>query len=219
MPQSQVKLTEFNDLIQGYSQDFVGRRWLIDQIGALLDEPGCRFIVLTGGAGVGKSAVMAHLAATNPQWLRYFIRRDNRYLLRPSDAKTFYLTIGGQLASLRPGLFEPAKLEIVARQRIGSVETGGAAVGVRIEELRASPFYSVSIQADQEIKRLAGKAAAVEIGRLITETRLLTLEDLQYLGLFDPAWLLSQTDPQSRIVVLVDALDELRGTPSTFWIP
>ena len=214
MPQSQVKLTEFNELIQSYRHDFVGRHWLIDKIGALLDERACRFIVLTGGPGLGKSAVMAHLAAKNPQWLRYFIRRDNRHLLRPSDAKTFFLTIGGQLASLRPNLFEPTKLEIIARQRIGSLESGGEAVGVRIEELRASPFYSVSIQAEQEIKRLAGKAATVEIGRLVTEPRLLTIEDLQYLGLFDPAWLLSRTDPQSQIVVLVDALDELRFSPA-----
>ena len=198
MPQSQVKLTEFNELIQSYRHDFVGRRWLIDKIGALLDERACRFIVLTGGPGLGKSAVMAHLAAKNPQWLRYFIRRDNRHLLRPSDAKTFFLTIGGQLASLRPNLFEPTKLEIIARQRIGSLESGGEAVGVRIEELRASPFYSVSIQAEQEIKRLAGKAATVEIGRLVTEPRLLTIEDLQYLGLFDPAWLLAEPTRKAR---------------------
>ncbi|MGB6690585.1 MAG: ATP-binding protein [Terracidiphilus sp.] len=77
MPQAQVKLTEFDDLIQSYLKDFVGRRWLIEKISAALDEHGCRFIVLTGGPGVGKSAVMSHLAATNPQWLRYFIRRDS----------------------------------------------------------------------------------------------------------------------------------------------
>ncbi len=214
MPSVQVKLTEFEDLIKGYTADFVGRKWLVEQVDSLLAHPDCRFVVLTGGPGVGKSAFMAHLAATRVQWLRYFIRRDSRELLSSSDGKTFLLTVGGQLATLQPGLFKPEKLEVVAQQRIGDLESSGEAVGVRIQELRASPFYSVSVRAEQEIQRVAGKVTGVEIGRLVTEPRSLTVQDLQYLGLLDPAWLLYQTDREARIVVLVDALDQLRFSPS-----
>ncbi len=84
MTDVQVKLTEFSDLITRYTADFVGREWLVEQVDALLDDPDCCFVVLTGGPGVGKTAFLAHLAATHSQWLRYFIRRDSRDLLRPS---------------------------------------------------------------------------------------------------------------------------------------
>jgi hypothetical protein len=52
MEGSQVKLTEFSDLIIRYTADFVGRGWLVKQVQALLDEPDCRFVVLTSGPGV-----------------------------------------------------------------------------------------------------------------------------------------------------------------------
>jgi hypothetical protein len=214
MTKAQVKLIEFSDLITRYTADFVGRGWLVKQVQALLDGPDCRFVVLTGGPGVGKTAFLAHLAATHPGWLRYFIRRDSRDLLRPGDANTFLLTIGGQLATLYPHLFHPENLEVVVRQRIGDVEAGGEATAARIEELRASPFYRVALLVEQEIRHVAGKATALEISRLVSEPRLLQMQDLQYLGLLDPAWLLAQTDPEARIVVLVDALDELRYSPA-----
>jgi hypothetical protein len=143
MSNVQVRLTEFSELIDSYTGDFVGREWLVKQVDTLLADPDCRFVILIGSAGVGKSAFMAHLAATHPQWPRYFIRRDSRELLRPSDGKTFLLTVGGQLATLQPELFRSEKLEIIVRQRIGDVETGGEATGVRIKELKASSFYSL----------------------------------------------------------------------------
>jgi tetratricopeptide (TPR) repeat protein len=214
MSNIEVRLTEFSDLITRYTADFVGREWLMGQVEALLDDPDCRFVVLTGGPGVGKTAFLAHLAATHPQWLRYFIRRDSQDLLRPGDASTFLLTIGGQLATLYPHLFHPENLEVAVRQRIGSVEESGQAIGARIEELRASPFYRVALRVEQEIQQVAGKAAALEIGRLVSEPRLLQMQDLQYLGLLDPARLLAQENPAARIVVLVDALDELRYSPA-----
>ena len=32
MPNIQVKLTEFSDLITRYTADFVGREWLVDRV-------------------------------------------------------------------------------------------------------------------------------------------------------------------------------------------
>jgi hypothetical protein len=209
-----VQLTEFSDLITRYTADFVGRGWLVRQVNELLNDPDCRFVVLTGGAGAGKSAFMAHLAATNTQWPPYFIRRDSRKLLSAGDAKTFLITVGGQFATLYPDLFKPNRLEIVVRQRIGDLEADGEAIAVRITDLQASPFYRVAIRAEQEIRHAAGKATGVEIGRLVAEPRQMSMQDLQYLGLLDPADFLNQTNPKARIVVLVDALDELRYSPA-----
>lgn len=213
MSNLQVKLTEFSDIIDSYTADFVGRGWLAQQVDDLLAAPNYRIVVITGGAGVGKSAFMADLAATHLQWPRYFIRRDSWQLLRPGDAKTFLLTVGGQLASLYPQLFKPENLEIIVHQRIRNLGADARATGVQIEELHASPFYRVAIEVEQEIDRVAGKATGLEIGRLVSDPRNLGMQDLLYMGLIDPAWLLFKDDPETQIVVLVDALDELRFKP------
>lgn len=80
MPYVQVKLTEFLDLIEVYTKGFVGREWLVKQVADLLDDTDCRFVVLTGGAGVGKTAFMAYLATTHlalPQcWPKMYIRSE-----------------------------------------------------------------------------------------------------------------------------------------------
>lgn len=110
VPDIQIRLTEFADLITHYTADFVGREWLVAQLGEMLDRPDCRIVVLTGGPSVGKTAFLAHLAATHPHRPRYFIRRDSRQFLRPGDATTFLLTIGRQLATLYPQLFHPEGL-------------------------------------------------------------------------------------------------------------
>jgi hypothetical protein len=67
MSNIQIKLTEFSDLITRYTADFVGREWLVKQVTDLLDDRECRIVVLTGGPGVGKTAFLAHLAATHPR--------------------------------------------------------------------------------------------------------------------------------------------------------
>lgn len=204
-----VHLTEFAELISRYTADFYGRAWLDQQINELFEDPTCRIVVLTGTSGVGKTAFLAHLAAVHPRWLRYFIRRDSRELERPSDAATFLLTIGGQFATLYPKLFYPTNLQEVV-QRIGQVDDNGQVVGVRINELINSPFYHVAVRVEQEIARVRGNVTAIEIGRLVTSPRSLQMQDLQALGLLDPAWRLNETEPEERLVVLVDALDELR---------
>lgn len=90
---------------------------------------------------------------------------------------------------------------------------GAAAIGARIAELRASPFNKMALQVEQETSRLEGRAEAAEIGRLVTEARLLPMQDLLCMGLLDPARLLAQTDPARRIVTRIDALDDLQYGP------
>jgi hypothetical protein len=57
------------------------RDWLAQALDAKLHEPGKRFVLLTAEPGAGKSAFMAQLAHDHPDWLRYFIRRDQRSVL------------------------------------------------------------------------------------------------------------------------------------------
>lgn len=214
MSDGSVGASEFADLVARHEAGFVGREWLVAEVESRLDRADCRFVLLTGAPGVGKTAFLAHLAATHRDWPRYFVRRDSHQLLLPGDATTFLLSIGEQLAAVHPELFRSGNVEITADQDIGALRPGGEAIAVCIRELLASPFNTTKISADQRIREADGSAVAVEVGRLVADARLRTMQDLQYLALIDPCRALAEADPSARVVVLVDALDELRYSPA-----
>jgi WD40 repeat protein len=192
---------------------FVERPWLSDVVDEHLKDRDCRFLLLTGDPGAGKTALIAWLGKQHPSWLRYFIRRDSREPLSGGDGQSLLFAIGHQLARQRPRLFDPSRLEVVVRQHVGDVGPGGRVVGVRIEDLQVSPFYDTALHVEQEGGRVDGAIAGVEAGRVVAHERLLDLQTLQYLALIDPARVLLEEDDAARIVVLVDALDEIRYAP------
>src|SRR5262245_30981848 len=63
------------DLIQSIvtTPHFVERDWIKEQLKSDLDEPNCRFLLITGEPGVGKTVFMAWMAHAHSDWLRYFI--------------------------------------------------------------------------------------------------------------------------------------------------
>lgn len=192
---------------------FVERVWLADQIVGQLAEPDCRFLLLTGEPGSGKTAMMAWLASRHPDWLCYFIRRDSQTPLSGGDTRSFLFALGHQLAAQRPGLFQPQNLEVVLDQRIDRVEKGGYASGISIEDLRASPFLQTALKVTQNVGIVAGELQGLSVKRAVIEERFLELGNLQHLALLDPAQVLLRQNPHEQIVVLVDALDELRYQP------
>jgi hypothetical protein len=122
--------------------------------------------------------------------------------------------VGHQLAVRRPQLFDPGRVKIVVEQRIDEQRVGGQAVGIDIAELIASPFYQTSLQVSQQVDIQSGELVGLSVGRLIPEPRFMELNNLQFLALLNPAELLYQLDPQQRLVVQIDALDELRYSAS-----
>jgi WD40 repeat protein len=203
-------------LVRSYVDDtsFVERPWLADLIEEKLADAGCRFLLLTGEPGSGKTALTAWLARRNPDWPRYFIRRDSRVPLNSGDARSLLFALGHQLAALHPALFHPEKLDIVVRQHFGEIAPGGRAAGIRVEDLAVSPFYGTALRVEQRADVVAGELTGIAAGRLVAEERFLELSNLQYLALLDPAAVLMQEDPRARLVILIDALDELRYSPA-----
>lgn len=199
-------------LVRSYVDDprFVARGWLADRIDTELAGPDCRFVLLTGEPGSGKTAFMAWLARRWPDALRYFIRRDSRSPLDAADARSLLLSLGHQLAHRRPELFQPERLEVVVCQRVDSVEMGGRLSGIRVADLQVSPFYQTALRVEQTVGRVAGELEGIAVGRMVVEDRLLEPGLLQFLALLDPAALLQRDLPEERIMVLIDALDELR---------
>src|SRR5262245_44979781 len=78
---------------------FMRRDWLATELAQHLEEPACRFVLLRAEPGAGKSTFAAQLAADHPDWLCYFIRRDQRSTLSGVGARSFLLRIGYQFAA------------------------------------------------------------------------------------------------------------------------
>lgn len=202
----------YESLIESYvnAPRFVERPWLAARIEAKLAEPNSRFLLLTAEPGAGKTAFMAWLAHQHSDWCRYFIRRDQRTPLGDVGAHSFLLQVGFQLAASHPDLFQQDQVKIAVQQRIGLVDETGEVVGAEIDKLVASPFYQKVVQIKQKVDRNQGKVVAIRIKELYSDNRSIPIENLQYWALIDPAISLSHLDQNQRIVVLVDALDELR---------
>ncbi|MGW0948121.1 hypothetical protein ACWD4O_36980 [Streptomyces sp. NPDC002623] len=199
----------FDSVVNGHlsGPQVVERDWLVRSVEAAVRDG--NHVLLTAEPGAGKTGLMAALARRHPGWLRYFVRRDSRSALSGGDTQSLLLTLGHQLAVERAELFDPGLLEVVVRQRIDEVAENGTVTGVRVEDLMVSPFYRTSIRVTQQVGRTRGVVHGLDIGRLHVEPRLLETGNLAMLALLGPAAALARRSPDERIVVLVDALDEL----------
>jgi hypothetical protein len=210
MPDDDSRTYAFDDVVAAHTgPEFVERRWLEDDIESALEDADCRYVLLTAEPGAGKTCLIAAMAHRRPERPRYFARRDSRAPLTGYGARTFLLSIGHQLARTCPRLFQPDRLDITVRQRVEAVLAGGRVMGLRIEDLQASPFHHTAVEVEQTASLVEGDIAAVEVGRMTTDPRLLTSDNLSHLALIAPAAALSASDPRARIVILVDALDEV----------
>ncbi len=198
-------------IIQTYvnSPRFVKRGWLVDEMEAKLAVKDCRFLLLTAQPGAGKSAFCAWLASHQPEWPRYFIRRDQRMPFGDAGARSFLLQIGFQLAAKFPDAFRRDELRVTIEQRV-KANLSGDIVGAEVDRLLASPFRQKIVDIRQQVDSNEGRLTSLRVGEWVTEPRLLALSDLQYMALINPATTLLNRSPGTRLVILVDALDELR---------
>jgi hypothetical protein len=207
----------FEDVVRDRTEaDFVEREWLYDEIERALKSDRGQYVLVTGEPGAGKTSLLAGMARAHPERLRYFFRRDSRIALTGGDVQSFLLAIGHQLARVRPELFEPEHLKVVIKQHIDSVAAEGRVVGIRIDDLSVSPFHrTATLAVEQRLGHVAGEARAVEIGTARLEPRLLDPDNLAHLALIGPAQVLAAQDPGARIVILLDALDEIADDDTT----
>jgi hypothetical protein len=199
----------YEHLIGSYvkAQYFVERPDLIHRVKAELEAESCRFLLITGEPGTGKTAFMAWLAHCNPGWARYFVRRDQISPLGPAGARSFLMTTGLQLAARYPLAFSQDEVEISIKQRL-TKGGKGSLVGAEIGRLVSSPFRRVTLDIIQEVEQTQGLVLGLRVHEWITEPRLIPYDDLQHMALYDPADALTRLRPDERAVILIDALDE-----------
>lgn len=201
-------------LVSG-NRRFVRRDWLAADLAQELSDPQSRLVLLVAEPGAGKSAFIAQLAHENPAWQRYFIRRDQNAALADVSAKSLLMRVGFQLAAWCPELFDPHELKIVVKQDVDQDAPSSKVVGVDAGRLHASPFLERVVEIQQHVRQHNGQLVGLRVEDLVVESRLLTTDDLFDLAIVRPARALAQRDPTRRIVVLVDALDEISHRPAT----
>jgi hypothetical protein len=202
----------FRSIVRNYIEAprFLRRDWLAQDLEACFARPGCRFAVLAAEPGAGMSAFVAQLASDHEDWLVFFIRQDQRTSLGEIGVRSFLLRTGLQLAAVRPELFALEQIRIEVEQRIGAVEEGAAVVAAKIRTMIATPFHQSVLRIKQEIEQARGSVGGILIDEWITDPSLIAVDDLQQMALFHPARILARLQPDRRIVILVDGLDELR---------
>ena len=190
----------FDALVDGYvrqNRRFLRRDWLARELAARLNEPGKSFVLLTAEPGAGKSAFMAQLASDNPDWLRYFIRRDQHQVLADVSDRSLLLRVGYQLTARSPDLFpEPAELSV--QQTVGEVAEGAEVVAAEITRLVMSPFQRNVLAIRQNVRANRGRVVGLRVEDLIVDERLLSAEDLFEQALLRPAQELLRLDPRGR---------------------
>ncbi|GAA2615437.1 hypothetical protein Adu01nite_32380 [Paractinoplanes durhamensis] len=183
---------------------FVERPWLSEALTGPLHDENCRFVLLTGEPGAGKTGIVARLARTNPSWLRYFIRWDSITPLASGDARSLLLAAGHQLAVRRPELFAGQGPDIRVEQQADEVAESGQMVGISIDEVSVSPFRKVAFSVKQKAGTASGEIVGLRIRSLNLEPRLLDLATLCEMALSEPG----RAAAGEPIVVLVDAVDD-----------
>ncbi|MFI7029966.1 AAA family ATPase [Microbispora rosea] len=200
----------FESAIADYLADhFVDRTWLVERIEQHFANPENRYILVTGGPGTGKSTLVAGLTRRHRMSPRYFIRGKDVNTLIGSDAWTMLLTFGYQLMVLDPRLMQSSTLSSVLLT-VGRVRPEGSVTLYDIQELFASPFSRIALEGYANITDLGGEFIGFKINRMATESRVIDVGNLEQLALLEPAKRLATLEPNIQLVVLIDAIDELR---------
>lgn len=145
---------------------FIGREWLVERVRTWRDDPqGPRFVLITGGAGIGKSAFAAHL------WQDLHMVDAAHFCVggwgSTVEPAQFVRNLAEQLAERLPGFAETLRSVLQEDSRrdytiyntvqTGNVAAGGQVTGVKINiEVRTTARSAFDRLLREPLKRMAG---------------------------------------------------------------
>jgi len=215
-------ITAYNDIINAHynPQNFVGRKWLIEEATSFRDDKDRRSLIIVGEPGSGKSSFLAYLAEF---WNcpRHFIRVDNRSGVTGVDARAFLISLSSQLyEKYGPDIFERG-ISGHIQVAVGWAKDQAEVVGRFIDELYTLPFLPLQgdeVQVKVGVATGRSKVFGERVRRLIDVTLALDALTLLHVALINPLGKVQQLHPDEKVVILIDALDESMrhaGTTST----
>lgn len=156
---------DFSALVAQKREQFEGRDWLFDEIAAWTTAAQPRALLIRADFGVGKSALMAELAARNPEGrvlAAYFCQHDTQETLRPA---TFVRHLAARLAAEVPAYraaveAKPALQDLLERAPQDPATALEGAVLAPLAGLGAMPTRLVLIDALDEALELQADGSA-----------------------------------------------------------
>jgi hypothetical protein len=173
------------------ASDFVGRRWVLDQVVDWMEHKVERFMLITGEPGSGKTALAAWLAGAGPL-PEEAAARANLERVRAGWSAAHYCIGRGQDGTLDPVNF----VRLLAQQLSGRYTAYAEAIVTRI---------SPNIRITQEIRENLGEVVGVQINTFVVNTN---PKDAYDRLVRDPLKALFEAQPKLQVSILVDGLDE-----------
>ena len=129
----------FNEDIERLTGDFVGREWVFEQIDKWIHDSNETFFILTGEAGVGKSAIAARLTQIRDDIAAYHfcIAGRNSTIVPGTVLRSIAAQLGRQLPDYGLALantIKPTYLSVNVKIDVGTLN-GGQITGVVINNL------------------------------------------------------------------------------------
>lgn len=157
---------DFSSYIEERTDGFIGRDWVFKEINDWATAGTSRIFLLSGGPGIGKSAIAAKLTQISdgtstlpsapllgPGWLTYshFCQAGSEGTLSPLD---FVASLSESLANrydqFRRSLEETASSQVVVNQNVTNAHSGanitGARVRVEIKNGDARPLFDQAVR-------------------------------------------------------------------------
>jgi hypothetical protein len=140
--------------------------------------------------------------------LHHFLRHAHTEEGLWRDPYGFLASIAFQLiAQFGRNLF-PASVVVDVDQRIHVLEGSGSLAGIRVSRLYAVPWSETQLHVQQEVDQAGGVATGLEIGELVEEYHRIPLHIFREMALLAPLRRLRKEQPNVRVTLWVDGLDE-----------
>jgi hypothetical protein len=195
-----------DEALEGYLERPAVEREILQYLGRR--PAGC--CVVVGEPGSGKSALAARLIRGG-HYIHHFLRKGHTEFGLWSDPHGFLTSIGFQFKERFGAELFPQTIVMDVQGEVRDVAEGASYAHAEIEQLVAVPWHSDNFRVRVDAARIRGHAAGVRIHEVIEDYRRIPLPTYRQMGLIGPLRRLRALDPDARVILWVDGLDEAIG--------